>query len=129
MSSTRNTIETFFDSTKPFLAWTLNATSQARNQRASMLQERGIQCMRGCYEKVRAVPRKAGVRCPLPQFVEWALVGSRSFLTVEAHAARWCVVCKVGEQCVGAGVGRSFRRVEMDPARPLTRIQAAIALF
>jgi hypothetical protein len=45
-----------------------------------MLQERGIQCMRGRYEKVRPVPRKAGIRCTLPYFVEWALVGSRSLL-------------------------------------------------
>jgi hypothetical protein len=32
------------------------------------------------YETMRPMPRKAGIRCPLPKFVEWALVGSRSFL-------------------------------------------------
>jgi hypothetical protein len=32
------------------------------------------------YEKVRLVPRKAGVRCPLPQLVEWPLVGTFVFV-------------------------------------------------
>src|SRR5262249_43492720 len=29
---------------------------------------------------MRPVPRKAGIRCPLPLFVEWPLVGSHSLL-------------------------------------------------
>jgi hypothetical protein len=42
--------------------------------------ERGIQCTRRSYEEVRSVPRKAGIRCPLPQPVERSLVALHSLL-------------------------------------------------
>jgi hypothetical protein len=35
---------------------------------------------RNSNEKMRPMSRKTRIRCPLPQFVEWALVGSRSLL-------------------------------------------------
>jgi hypothetical protein len=38
--------------------------------------------MRGGYEKVRPVSQKAGIRRPVPEFVEWPLAGSHPFLFV-----------------------------------------------
>src|SRR5215510_1057640 len=35
---------------------------------------------RNSNEKMRPMSRKTRIRCPFPQFVEWALVGSRSLL-------------------------------------------------
>jgi hypothetical protein len=36
--------------------------------------------MRSGYEKMRPVSQKARVRCPLPYFLEWPLVGEHSLL-------------------------------------------------
>src|SRR5262249_36192501 len=49
----------------------LNSLSQRGDQRAMR---------RTNNEKMRPMSRKTRIRCPLPQFVEWALVGSRSLL-------------------------------------------------
>src|SRR5262245_14794969 len=66
VSSARNTIETaFLLRRNDIWSATLNVLLD-RDQWASMLQERGIQCMKRSYEKVRPLPRKAGIRCPLP---------------------------------------------------------------
>jgi hypothetical protein len=68
VSSARNTIETILPSRNRVL---LNSLSQRGDQRAMR---------RTSNEKMRPMSRKTRIRCPLPQFVEWALVGSRSLL-------------------------------------------------
>jgi hypothetical protein len=45
-----------------------------------MLQSAASKCRRGSYEKMRPVPRKAGIRCLLPQLMERPVVGSYSIL-------------------------------------------------
>jgi hypothetical protein len=52
-----------------------------------MLRSAASKCRRGSYEKMRPVPRKARIRCPLPQLMERPLVGSHSILFVSLRGA------------------------------------------
>src|SRR5262249_31491325 len=58
--------------------------SNRRPMGGGCLQSSASKCRRGSYEKMRPVPRKAGIRYPLPKFVEQTPVDSLASARLDA---------------------------------------------